>query len=191
MRIKLRDSTKALPLRDAVDQPGPRRLGRHAPGARARERQRSRTVPRQVAGGASPDPPAPPCADARVLSRRRPSDAAPRPAWRGALGRRLEACRRSGPDLVQEGGDLAGEALGVQAQLDAASWLRAGGALGSSSASMPASENGCTGSRRWPSTSVGAWKVRRSLRWRRDAAEEQPLQQRAARTRVPGGRRRA
>ena len=45
---------------------------------------------------------------------------------------------------------------------------------------MPASENGCTGSRRWPSTSVGVWNVAPLVAVRRDAPEEQALQQRAA-----------
>ena len=54
---------------------------------------------------------------------------------------------------------------GLQAQLHQRVGLQQRGRSGSSSASMPASEKGCTGSRWWPSTSAGVWKVRRSLRW--------------------------
>ena len=53
---------------------------------------------------------------------------------------------------------------GARAQLDDRAGLEQAAALGSSSASMPASENGWTGSRRWPITSVGVAIVRRSLR---------------------------
>ena len=76
--------------------------------------------------------------------------------------------------LVDEVGDLVREPLGRQRAARRASSASTGAPLGSSSASMPASENGWIGSRWWPMTSAGVWNVRRSVRCGADAAEEQP-----------------
>ena len=57
-------------------------------------------------------------------------------------------------------------------------------AFGSSAASIPASENGCTMSYWWPITSAGAVNVAPLLARRRGAPEEQALQHGGARLRV-------
>ena len=102
--------------------------------------------------------------------------------------RARRARRARPPALVDEVGDLVRSSRsGATRSSTIELGLAAGGAFGSSSASMPASENGWIGSRRWPITSAGASNVRRSAAVRRDAAEEQALHHARRSARGPGG----
>ena len=162
----------------AVDQQGACVRRRHAAGARPREGGRSGTVPRVLA----PPPRLAALGDATLARRARCGPFGARRAR--ALARVVLRCglsadravraraalqaarlRRGGAHRPRRGRPRSRSVRRSGCRRSSTSELASiRRALGISAASMPASEKGCTGSRGWPSTSVGTSKVRRSLR---------------------------